>query len=107
MQDEYTSALLWYKNEKKQERKKLRKEPRNKILPVLSKKIVQPIKAIGKPKKKQKEKQKKQSPLKLIKPMARKKQEQPKPVSTVQETSLEKALVKIRKDQEKQLRRLK
>ena len=107
MQDDYTSALLWHKNEKKQTRKKPKKEPQKKILLALSKKIVQPLKAMGKPKKKQKERQKKQSPLKLKKPRTRQKQEPPAPVATVQENSLEKALAKIRKDQEKQLRRLK
>jgi len=107
MQDDYTSALLWYKNEKKVGRKKPQKEPRKKILPALSKKIVQPIKAIGKPKKKQKEKQKKQSPVPSKKPMVRQKQKIPTPVATVQETSLEKALAKIKKEQEKQLRSLK
>jgi len=107
MQDEYTSALLWYKNERPLSRKKPAKAPRKKIFSTLLKAIARSLKAVVKPQKKQKEKQMKKTPIERKKPRGRQKKEQTPPVGSVDETSLEKTLARIRKEQEKQLRSLK
>ncbi|KYK25240.1 hypothetical protein AYK25_09680, partial [Thermoplasmatales archaeon SM1-50] len=87
MQDEYTSALLWYNHQRIFGRKKPQKEPRKQILSTLSKKVIKPIKAMQKPKKKTKEKLKKKSPFELKKTMGRHKKEEPRPGGPVEEIS--------------------
>jgi hypothetical protein len=85
MEDDYKSALLWYEGY----RKSLRKKPREK-----------------KPKKKQKEKPKKPVPVILKKPVVKPKEEKVEPIVPVQDKSKEKALAKIKSEQEKQLQKM-
>lgn len=86
MEDEYKSALLWYEGY----RKSLRKKPKEK-----------------KPKKKQKEKPKKRVPAILKKSIEKPKEEKVESIVPVEDKSKEKALAKIKSEQEKQLRKMK
>ena len=86
MEADYKSALLWYEGY----RKSLRKKPKEK-----------------KPKKKQKEKPKKPVPVILKKPVVKPKEEKVESIVPIEDKSKEKALAKIKSEQEKQLRKMK
>lgn len=102
MQDEYKSALLWYKDDRKRSRTKPTKEKSIKTESSFFKKLVTPIKTAMKPKKKQKEKQKKRLLALLKKP----EEKTIKPITLIEDTTKEKLLAKIKREQEKQLRKL-
>jgi hypothetical protein len=102
MQDEYKSALLWYKDDRKQLRTKPTKEKSIKTESSFFKKLKASLKTEGKLKQKQKEKPKKKS-LALLK---RPKEKTIKPLVPIEDTTKEKILAKIRREQEKQLRKL-
>jgi hypothetical protein len=102
MEDEYNSALLWYKDDRKQLRTKPTKEKSIKTESSFFKKLVAPFKTEVKTKQKQKEKQKKK-PLALLK---KPKEKTIKPLAPIEDTTKEKILAKIRREQEKQLRKL-
>jgi hypothetical protein len=84
MEDEYKSAMLWYQHYRAAMKQKPKEE-----------------------KQVQKEKPKKKLPVLLKKPVEKPKEETVKSVVPVEDTSKEKALAKIKREQEKQLRRLK
>jgi hypothetical protein len=86
MENEYKSAVKWYNEYRKPLRKKTK---------------------VKKPKKKPKAKPKKKLSALLKKPVVKPKEEIVKPVIPVKDTSREKAIERIKKEQEKQLRRLK
>jgi hypothetical protein len=86
MEDEYKSALLWYK----EYRKATRKKPKEK-----------------EPEKKPKEKPKKQIPVLLKKPAEPVKEQKVETVMPATDQEKEKALAKIQREQEKQLRKMK
>jgi hypothetical protein len=98
MQDEYKSALLWYKDDRKQLRTKPTKEKSIKTESSFFKKLTASLKTEIKPKKKQKKKQ-----LVLLK---KRKEKTIKPLVPIEDTTKEKILAKIRREQEKQLRKL-
>ncbi|MCX6671766.1 MAG: hypothetical protein NTX92_07590 [Euryarchaeota archaeon] len=102
MQDEYKSALLWYKDDRKQLRTKPTKEKSIKTESSFFKKLTASLKTEGKPKQKQKEKPKKKS-LALLK---RPKEKIVKPITSIEDITKEKILTKIKREQEKQLRKL-
>lgn len=98
MQDEYKSALLWYKDDKRQSRTKPTKEKSIKNESSFFKKLKASLKTEVKPKKKQKKKQ-----LALL---TIPKEKTRKPITSIEDTTKEKILAKIRREQEKQLRKL-
>jgi hypothetical protein len=102
MEDEYKSALLWYKDDKKQSRVKPTKERSLKSKSSIFTKLVNQLKTAAKPTKERKEKTKKKQPVLLKKP----KEKTIKPLIPAEDIRKEKILTKIRKDQEKQLRKL-
>lgn len=106
MQDEYKSALLWYQDYRQTEKRQpveeqppVQKEP-------LSKKISSFLKIPEKEPVK-KEKPKKKTPVPIKKPAKKPKKETVTPTAPVEDKSKEDAIAKIKKEQEKQLRRLK
>ncbi len=102
MEDEYKSALLWYKDDRNQSRKKPTKEKPIKTESSLFNKLVTQLKTAVKPKKKLKEKTKK-TPLVLLK---KPKEKTIKTIIPIEDNTKEKILAKIRREQEKQLRKL-
>ncbi len=106
MQDEYKSALLWYKDYRQTERQApveeqppVQKESIGKKMSTLLKKSEkEPVK---------KEKPKKKTPVPLKKPAEKPKKETLTPSTPVEDKTKEDAIAKIKKEQEKQLRRLK
>lgn len=105
MQDEYKSALLWhqdYRRTEKQgpvEEQPVQKESLTKKMSALLKKPEkEPVK---------KEKPKKKILVPLKKPAEKQKKETVTPTGPVEDKSKEDAIAKIKKEQEKQLRRLK
>jgi hypothetical protein len=102
MQDEYKSALLWYKDDKKQSGITPTKEKLKKTSSSFFNKLAAPFKRERKPKKKPK---KTQSVL-LKRPVKKPKAETEKPIVSVGDITKEKILAKIKRQQEKQLRRL-
>jgi hypothetical protein len=99
MEDEYKSALLWYKNDSKIPRKERKRDKQKKPISNTVKKLINLPKKIQKTKKKQKKPKKK--------PKEKPKKQLIKPLAPKEETSKEQVLSKIKKEQEKQLRRLK
>ena len=102
MEDEYKSAMQWYKEnrkpvQKKQIEKKQKKKP-NKILSSLLKKPAVKTKQ---------EKSKNTLSSVVEKPVEKPKKEIVQPIVQSEESMKEKAIERIRKEQEKQLRRLK
>jgi hypothetical protein len=101
MQDEYKSALMSYKNEQKQLRFKPTEKPK-KAFSSFFNKLQTSFKTVVQPKKKQK----KTKPL-LPKKVEKKPTEQTvKPIVPIADTAKEKVLAKIKREQEKQLRKL-
>ena len=86
MDDEYKSAVLWLKEYRKSQR----------TTPIVKKSL-----------QKQKEKPKKKEPAIVQKPVKKPKEQTKQSVILPQDTQKEKALAKIRREQEKQLRRMK
>jgi len=106
MEDEYKSALLWYKDDKKQFRLKPAKERPLKTESSIFTKLVTQLKTAAKPTKKQKEKTKKKPSPVLKKPEKKPKEKTIKPLVPSEDISKEKILAKIRREQDKQLRKL-
>lgn len=104
MEDEYKSALLWYKNESKAPRKERKTDKQKKPLSSTFKKLVNLPKKIQKIKKKQKVKPKKKQ---KVKPKEKTKKQLFKPLIPKEDIRKENIFEKIKKEQEKQLRRLK
>lgn len=106
MQDEYKSALLWYQDYRQTEKRQpveeqppVQKEPLGKKISTFLKiPEREPVK---------KEKPKKKTPVPLKKPAEKPKKETVAPTTPVEDKSKEDAIAKIKKEQEKQLRRLK
>ena len=108
MKDEYKSALLWYDGCKKSSQKNLRETKPIKYLSTHIYKVKTSLKREEKPGKKQKEKTEKPFLAIFNKSEKPKKSEQKKtqPIIQTEDITLEKALVKVRKEQEKQLRKM-
>lgn len=102
MQDEYKSAVLWYKDDKKQSKGKPTKEKQGKTKPSILNRIVSSLKSETKPQKKQKGKVQKKPVVLLKKP----KEKTLQPLVSTQDTTKEKILSRIRREQDKQLRKL-
>jgi len=100
MENEYKSALLWYKNQKQKRSKSGSKEEPKKAVSSLQNSLKAMLKKAEKPV--QKQKQKKQQSRSLKKP----KEEIVKPVLSGEDSAKEKILAKIRREQERQLRKL-
>ncbi len=106
MEDEYKSALLTYKNDQKQLNVKQIKEKAKKTDSSIFKKLITSLQTAIKPKKKQKEKTKKK-PVPLLKKSEKKPKEKiVKPLVSFEDSSKEKILAKIKREQDKQLRKL-
>jgi hypothetical protein len=106
MEDEYKSALLTYKNDQKQFKVKPIKEKAKKTDSSIFKKMITPLQNAVKPKKKQKEKTKKK-PVPLLKKSEKKPKEKiVKPLVPFEDSSKQKILAKIKREQDKQLRKL-
>jgi hypothetical protein len=104
MKDEYKSALLWYKDYRKTLRKKPEEKKLTKSLSTIFKKAKITLKVTEKPEKKPAKpllaiSKKSEKPLKI-------EQKKKQPSIPAEDIILEKALVKIRKEQEKQLRKM-
>jgi hypothetical protein len=105
MQDEYKSALLWYQHNRQilrkqpKEGKPVQKEKLSKKLSDLLKKPLKKLVWTEKPKKK--------SPVKMKKPEKKPKKELVKSIPPTEDTSKEETIAKIKKEQQKQLRRQK
>ncbi len=106
MEDEYKSALLWYKDDKKQSRGKQTKEKPSKTESSIFTTLVTSLKTAVKPAKKQKGKTKKKPVPFLKKPEKKPKEKIIKPFVSVEDSSKEKILAKIKREQDKQLRNL-
>ena len=108
MKDEYKSALLWYEGYKKSSQKKLREKNLLNYLSTQVNKVKTSLKREEKPEKKQKKKPVKSFSAIFNKSEKQKKIEQKKkqPSIPAEDITLEKALAKIRKEQEKQLRKM-
>jgi hypothetical protein len=106
MEDEYKSALLAYKDDQKQLRRKPTKEKAKKAETSIFKKLITSLQTAVKPKKKQKEKTKKKPVPLLKKPEKKPKEKIIKPLVSVEDSSKEKILAKIKREQDKQLRKL-
>jgi len=102
MQDEYKSALLSYKQEKRQFRVKTTEEKSKNIISSFFKKLQASFKAAGKPKKKPKKKQ----AVRLKKQEKKPKEPIVKPIAPIGDITKDKVLAKIKREQEKQLRKL-
>ena len=102
MEDEYKSALLWYKDDKKQSRVKPAKETSKKTESSLFATLKARLKTATAPPKKTKKK-----PLPLLKkPEKKPKEKTSQPFIPTEDISKEKIIAKIRREQEKQLRKL-
>ena len=102
MEDEYKSALLWYKDDKKQSRVKPAKETPKKTESSLFTTLKTRLKTAIAPPKKTKKK-----PLPLLKkPEKKPKEKTLQPLIPAEDISKEKILAKIRREQERQLRKL-
>ncbi|MBN1859913.1 MAG: hypothetical protein JW840_00470, partial [Candidatus Thermoplasmatota archaeon] len=106
MEDEYKSALLWYKDDKKILPKDRKKEKQKPSLITTITTSIRRLKIGKKTKKKRKETPKKTKSLLSKKPERKTKVETVKTVTPTQDTDKQKTLEKIQKQQEKQLRRL-
>ncbi len=106
MEDEYKSALLTYKNDQKQLKVKPIKEKAKKTESSIFKKLITLLQTAVKPKKNQKEKTKKKPVPLLKKPEKKPKEKIVKPLVSVKDSSKEKILAKIKREQDKQLRKL-
>jgi len=108
MEDDYKSSMLWYQHYRQslQQKPDEEKSILKKIFNIFSKKLFVLFK---RPEKKptKKEKPKKKLPILLKKPAVKPKEETVKSVVPILDTDKEKALAKIRSEQEKQLRKLK
>jgi uncharacterized membrane protein len=102
MDDEYKSAMLWYQHYRATMKRKEEK-PKKKLSSLLKKPVEKPKEE----KQIQKEKPKKKPSSLLKKPVEKTKEETVTPVVSTEDTSREKAIERIKKEQEKQLRRLK
>jgi hypothetical protein len=102
MQDEYKSALLWYKEDKKPTQKNTIKEPSKKPFSSFFNKLQMSLKSKVKPK----TQPKKTQPILRKKPEKKPKAQTVKPTVLTTDQTKEKILAKIRKEQEKQLRKL-
>ena len=106
MEEEYKTALLWYKDDKKITPKDRKKEKQKPSILSTTTTLIRGPKTGKKTKKKQKETPKKTKPL-LSKKLERKSRvDTVKTVAPTQDTDKQKTLAKIQKQQEKQLRRL-
>jgi len=106
MEDEYKSALLAYKDDQKQLKVKPIKEKAKKTDSSIFKKLITSLQTAVKPKKNQKGKTKKK-PVPLLKKSEKKPKEKiKKPFFSVEDSSKEKILAKIKREQDKQLRKL-
>ncbi|MFA5102519.1 MAG: hypothetical protein WC525_05150 [Candidatus Thermoplasmatota archaeon] len=102
MQDEYKSAILWYKDQKKQARMTPTEGKLKKIYSSTVNKITAPFKREGKSKKKPKKAQ----PVLFKRPVKKPKVEKVTPIPPVGDITKEKILTRIKREQERQLRRL-
>lgn len=106
MQDEYKSALLWYQDYRQTEKQ----QPVEEQPPVQKESFSKKISTLFKKPEKEpvkKEKPKKKTPVPLKKTAEKPKKETKIPTAPVEDKSKEDAIAKIKKEQEKQLRRLK
>ena len=101
MQDEYKSALLGYKDYKKQTPITRTEGKLKKTISSIYQKLIAPFKTIGKPK----TKPKKVQPVLFKKPVKKPKTEVVKPIVPVEDNTKERILARIRREQERQLRR--
>jgi hypothetical protein len=104
MKDEYKSAMLWHRdNRQTMKQKSIEEEPTQKD--TLSKKLSALLK---KPEKKsnQKKKPKKKLPFLLKKSAKKPKEEIAKPIVPVEDTRKEETIAKIKREQERQLRKI-
>jgi hypothetical protein len=102
MEDEYKSALLWYKDDLKQPRVKPAKEPSKKTKSSLFTTLATRLKTATTPPKKPKGKAQ-NKPLPLLK---KPKEKTIKPLISAKDISKEKILAKIRREQDRQYRKL-
>ncbi len=105
MKDEYKSALLWHQDYRRTE-----KQGRVEEQPVQKESLIKKMSAFFKKPEKEpvkKEKPKKKALVPLKKPAEKPKKEALTPTGPVEDKSKEDAIAKIKKEQEKQLRRLK